>query len=99
MKVSICVAQPGYLPDSEDYPYEVEGSIEDIWPQIRHEYDLSVPDTWSDSKYEKELGVPLTALNQEIKDTLSEMASGTLDSWLDSLPNDSYNLEVNLIER
>lgn len=41
MNVSICVNQPGCLPDSENYPFTFEGNPKEIASVLAQEFELS----------------------------------------------------------
>lgn len=88
MKVAICVNMPGYLPDSETYPYHFEGDTEDTVEAIFDEYCFQLPE-------ESEELIPF----QEIRKDVDLLVEGLSAAFSYDLPESSYVLEVILIER
>ena len=91
MKVSICVNQPGFLPDSDIYPFTIEGNKDDIRDAILTEYGVNSPDHVI-SNYDWD------QLNKHLDVTLDEMDKGVIAGWSDNLPDGKYIIDVNLYE-
>jgi hypothetical protein len=88
-KVLICVNSPGYLPDSEQYPYETEGNVVDIAEQVISEFNWSIPFD--------EPGLSVTNII-EITDSIAGIVYGQYSGWSDDLPHSNYVISVDKVD-
>jgi hypothetical protein len=94
---SINVAMPGYLPDNDSYPYEVE-TKEDAFHSAIYEFEMSMEVKTYDVYYAEEVASTFKHNAMQAFERLDN-PDDDLGIWTYELPDDRYSLVINNMEK